>query len=79
LLAPTFYHSPINNMKIHKNSEGELLTLQDVANTFKVSKSTIYRLIEQRKLPFRKVKGGLRFSRNDIEAFLEGCRVDAIK
>ena len=44
-----------------------------------ISKATVYRLISNRKMPFYKVGGGLRFRREDIEEYLKTVRIGPIK
>lgn len=53
-----------------------LLTPKDLALMFKVSIASIYRLIESRKIPFYKVGGSLRFSKDDISKYLREARVE---
>lgn len=44
-----------------------------------ISKATVYRLISNRRIPFYKVGGGLRFRREDIEEYLQTVRIGPIK
>ena len=46
------------------------MTVPELARFLRVSRTTIYRLIEGRKLPFLKVGGVVRFTHGDITAFL---------
>jgi excisionase family DNA binding protein len=55
-----------------------LLTIHDVAELLKLSVSTVRRLQRQRKIPFVKVGGSVRFVRSDLAAYLDGRRVSAI-
>jgi excisionase family DNA binding protein len=55
-----------------------LLTIPDVAALLKVSSVTVRRLQQQRKLPFIKVGGSIRFERNDITSYVAARRVRAI-
>jgi excisionase family DNA binding protein len=55
-----------------------LLTIADVAELLKVSVSTVRRLQQQRTIPFIKVGGRIRFTRNDIASYLETNRVRSI-
>ena len=48
------------------SSEGEILTIKQVAIYLKVTERTIYRLAGARKIPAFKVGGTWRFSRADI-------------
>jgi len=44
----------------------------------KVSKTTVYRLVESRILPFYRIGGSLRFRKQDVIAYLESKRTDAV-
>jgi excisionase family DNA binding protein len=55
-----------------------LLTIPDVAALLKVSTATVRRLQQQRKLPFVKVGGSIRFERSDISSYVTARRVRAI-
>lgn len=55
-----------------------LLTLPDVAALLQVSRTSIYRLIAERKIPFIKVGGAIRFSRGDVENYLSCGRIAPI-
>ena len=49
------------------NTEGEILTIKEVAEYLKVTERTIYRLAGAKKIPAFKVGGTWRFSRADID------------
>lgn len=49
----------------------ELLTTRELQNLLKVDRITIYRMLEQGRLPGFKVGGQWRFSRREIEEWLE--------
>ena len=51
-------------------SEGEILTLKEVAEYLKVTDRTIYRLAGTKRIPAFKVGGTWRFSRADIDAWI---------
>jgi excisionase family DNA binding protein len=53
----------------------ELLTPAETAALLRISKASVYRLVERREVPFYRLRGSLRFDRRDIEAYLERCRV----
>lgn len=55
-----------------------LLTLADVAAMLKVSIPTVRRLQQQRKIPFVKVGGSIRFEREDVASYVSKRRVRAI-
>jgi excisionase family DNA binding protein len=56
----------------------ELLTAAELANALKISLSTVRRLREQRRIPFIKIGGRIRFSRADVANYLGDARVKAL-
>lgn len=56
----------------------EILTVPDVAELLKISVVGVRRLQQQRKLPFYKVGGSIRFTRSDVMAYLRAQRVESI-
>jgi excisionase family DNA binding protein len=52
------------------SSEGEILTIKQVADYLRVTERTIYRLAAARKIPAFKVGGTWRFSRADIDSWI---------
>lgn len=50
--------------------EGEILTIREVAGFLKVTERTIYRLAAAKKIPAFKVGGTWRFSRPDIDSWI---------
>jgi excisionase family DNA binding protein len=65
-------------MSIEAVPSSGLLTISDVAELLKLSVSTVRRLQRQRKIPFVKVGGSVRFVKSDLAAYLERRRVSAI-
>ena len=65
-------------MSIDTDPSLGLLTIPDVAGLLKISIPTVRRLQQQRKLPFIKVGGSVRFTKSDIASYLEKGRVRAI-
>lgn len=53
-----------------------LMTTKEVAEFLQVSPSTMYRLLETRKIPFYKVAGLIRISRKEVDAYLNLQKVD---
>ena len=49
----------------------EMLSLEEAAELLSVSKSTLYRMIERKEVKGRKVGRQWRFSRADVQAYLE--------
>lgn len=60
-----------------RNSPVNLLTVQEVADTLKVSESTVRRLIKSGVLVAYRVgdRGQLRIESKDLEAYVQGQRV----
>lgn len=56
-----------------------LLTPKDLAVILKVSNTTIYRIIESRKISFYKINGSIRFRQTDIETYMNGNRFEPLK
>lgn len=53
------------------NDEGEILTLKQVAEFLKVTERTIYRLAAAKKIPAFKVGGAWRFSKAEINQWIQ--------
>ncbi|SUD95428.1 Predicted transcriptional regulator [Ralstonia mannitolilytica] len=49
----------------------EVLTIKDVAALLKVGEKTIYSMAQNGELPAFKVRGQWRFSRKDLDAWIE--------
>lgn len=66
--------------KVPSNSSPtiELLTTAEVAEFLKISATTVRRLQQGRHIPFLKVGGSVRFSKEDIASYLEKNRVEAL-
>jgi excisionase family DNA binding protein len=54
-----------------------LMTVREASQFLKVSPSTLYGWVWQRRIPFVKVGRALRFERRDIENFIRVNRVEA--
>ena len=52
-------------------SREEILKLRDVADLLKVGEKTVYSMAQTGELPAFKVRGQWRFSRKDIDAWIE--------
>lgn len=69
-------------MKLSSNEHNQipsLMTPKDLASMLKVSGTTIYRIVESRKIPFYKINGGIRFKQTDIEAYMSKNRFEPFK
>jgi len=53
------------------NNTIEFLTIDDLSHLFSISKTSVYRLISQRKLPFYKIGGLVRFKKNEVLEYVE--------
>lgn len=52
-------------------SNEEPLKLKDIATLLKVSEKTAYSMVQTRELPAYKVRGQWRFSRKDIDVWID--------
>lgn len=48
-----------------------LLTVEEIAELFQTSTSTIYRWVHKREIPFVKLGGKLRFSQDEIQEHIK--------
>jgi excisionase family DNA binding protein len=60
------------------DADQTLLTILEVAEFLRVSVPTVRRLMEQRQIPFFKVGGSIRFTRGDIDSYLQKRQVQPI-
>jgi excisionase family DNA binding protein len=60
------------------SNTNKLIDPNELADLLSISRSSVYRLIDGRKLPFYKIGGGLRFKLSDINNYLELVRVEPI-
>jgi excisionase family DNA binding protein len=65
-------------MSIEADRTSELLTVAEVAQWLKLSPSGVRHLQQARRLPFIKVGGRIRFSKQDITSYLEKRQVGSI-
>jgi len=54
------------------------MTVEEVGKFFRISQSSVYRMIENRLIPFYKIQSGLRFSEDDLIEYLEKCKFESI-
>jgi excisionase family DNA binding protein len=52
------------------------LTIKDVSTMLQIKPSTLYVWVAQGKMPALKIHGLIRFQREKIEAWLEGCQLE---
>jgi len=70
-----------NSMLESKEIQGSgmvLLKPAEAAQYLKLSRVTLYRLVEKRTLPFYRVGGSLRLSRKDLDEYLSSHRIESI-
>ncbi len=48
----------------------DLLTVEDAAQLLRLKKQTVYALVMKRQLPFVKIGGSLRFSREQLRDYI---------
>ena len=65
-------------MTIDPSTTKNLLNPGELAELLHVSMTSVYRLVENGKIPHYKVGGSLRFGMKDISAYLERNRVESI-
>ncbi len=56
----------------------ELLTIYEVARLLKISVSSVRRIQQQRRIPFVKVGGSIRFIKSDLLSYVDRERVESI-
>lgn len=52
--------------------ENPVLTLREAADFIRTSNKTLYKLVREKEIPFRKVRREYRFLRSELEAWLKG-------
>jgi excisionase family DNA binding protein len=55
----------------------DLLSVDDAAERLLASRAAVYRLVALRRLPFYRLPSGIRFKEAEVEAFLNGRRIEA--
>jgi excisionase family DNA binding protein len=61
-------------MKMQPRTEGGLINVHDAAKFLAVSTSTLYGWVYQRRIPFVKVGGALRFELAELQKFIQSNR-----
>ncbi len=60
----------MNNKQLSSNIQPNLLAIDEVAEFLGISKDTIYKMVNQRRIPFVKVGRLLRFERDALDAWI---------
>jgi len=61
------------------NIISKMMTLPELAELLSVSPTTIYRMTEGRKIRFYKIKGSIRFRKEDVLAYMNANCYEPIK
>ncbi len=56
----------------------DFMTVDELAAFMKVSKTTVYRIVESHIMPVYRLGGSLRFRKQDIIAYIESQKTDAM-
>lgn len=68
----------LKRMENNKDQLPKMLSTAELAELLNISKAGVYRLIEQRRIPFYKIMGSLRFDRDDVIAYLKQNRFEPV-
>jgi excisionase family DNA binding protein len=52
------------------NESDTIMTVKEVSGYLKLAESTVYKLVQEGKLPGRKIGGAWRFSRQGLDAWI---------
>lgn len=69
----------IDMAKAIDGSKDKMMTVEELAEFLSISRYTVYNWTSTRSLPFYKLGGAVRFRRKDIEAWLEGQKVEQFR
>lgn len=61
------------------NDTEKTMTPYELADYFRISSRTVYRMVQKREIPFIKIRGRVRFRDEDIEQYLKSARVEVMK
>lgn len=69
------------NLKMETDFTGKftepLLTPDKLAEYLGISRTTVYRLVEKRVIPFYKIRGSLRFKSEEVMEYVKKSRVES--
>jgi len=60
--------------KVYIHNMEELLTLEELSRYLKISKPTLYKMVEKGKIPALKIANQWRFKKEDISTWIEKQR-----
>jgi excisionase family DNA binding protein len=55
----------------------QFLTPTELAEFLKISRTTVYRMVEKRLFPSYKINGSLRFRMDDVLVYVKKCRIQS--
>lgn len=70
--------SPVIDVSARLPVPERLLTVPDIAALLGVSRTTVYRMVEDRKISFVRVGSLVRFTKTNLEAFLQAGHINSI-
>jgi excisionase family DNA binding protein len=79
LLYPALLYERTARSMASSPGAGAILTIREVADYLKVTERTIYRLAAAKQIPAFKVGGSWRFSRADIDSWINQQSMDGIE
>ena len=65
------YHHPRPPGSAPPQGGPQLLTIREVLDRLRVSRSTFYQLVKDQKIPLRKIGGASRIRSDELEAFIQ--------
>lgn len=74
-------HAPVlllNNLMNSDLSTINFLTTEELARLLSISKTSVYRLISNRSIPFYKIRHNIRFKKSDVLDYLENNCIKSI-
>lgn len=66
---------PLMNGKVEEDT---ILTVKTLAPHLGVSEKWVYERVQHKEIPFLKVKGNVRFRKNDIDSWLENLKTPVV-
>ena len=61
-----------------EDNKKQFLSVSELSDFLNISKVTVYRLVETRKIAFYKIGGSIRFNKKDVLDYLETSKINII-
>jgi excisionase family DNA binding protein len=61
-----------------EDNKKQFLSVSELSTFLNISKITVYRLVETRKIVFYKIGGSIRFNKKDVLDYLEASKINII-